>query len=290
MTKILWDLTGERTYETGADHGVLYEPNNQGAYDTGVAWNGLTSVSENPTGAEATPLYADNIKYLNLISAEEFGATIEAYTFPDEFEKYDGLGVPSPGVAIGQQSRGVFGFSYRTIIGNDVDGNDHGYKLHLVYGAQASPSQKAYNTVNDTPEAITLSWEITTTPVAVTGMKPTATITIDSTKVDATALGVLEDFLYGTAGTDPRLPLPDEVIDIFDGTITEVTPTKPAFDDVDEITIPSVAGVVYYIEGVAQAAGVVTITSDTVVTAGPASGYYFPDPVADEWYYVYGGA
>lgn len=222
MAKIVWDKTGERFYETGVDHGVLYPIQTGGLYNKGVAWNGLTSVSESPSGAESTAIYADNIKYLNLISAEEFGATIEAYTYPDEFAECDGSATPTAGVTLGQQSRKVFGLCYRTMIGNDVDGQEHGYKLHLIYGCQASPSEKGYQTINDSPEAITFSWEITTTPVNVTGYKPTACLTIDSTKVDSTKLAALEEVLYGkdgtpepsTGGTDPKLPLPDEVIEM----------------------------------------------------------------------------
>lgn len=216
MAVLQWDLVGERVYETGVDHGVLYIPT-AGVYDNGVAWNGLTSVNETPSGAEATPQYADNIKYLNLISAEELGLTVEAFTYPDEFAVFDGVAAPQPGVLIGQQNRGVFGLSYRTLIGNDIEGTDHGYKLHLVYGCQATPSEKAYNTVNDTPEAITFSWTVSTTPVAVTGYKPTSMITIDSTVVDPAELAALEDLLYGTVADDPQLPLPDAVIALFPG-------------------------------------------------------------------------
>lgn len=216
MAKITWDDTGKRLYETGTDHGVLYLLGEGGTYNTGVAWNGLTAVNESPSGAEATALYADNIKYLSLMSAEEFGGTIEAYTYPDEFNQCDGNAEPQEGVTIGQQDRAIFGLSYRTLIGNDVDGQGHGYKIHLVYGAQASPSEKAYATVNDSPEAVTFSWEFTTTPVNVTGFKPTASLVIDSTKVDPTDLQTLETALYGgdSAGT-PKLPLPNEVIAMF---------------------------------------------------------------------------
>lgn len=211
MSKLVWDKIGERYYETGVNQGVLYLQGEGGTYSSGVAWNGLISVTESPSGAEATPLYADNIKYLNLMSAEEFGATIEAYTYPDEFAQCDGSAEIAPGVMIGQQNRKVFGLSYKTALGNDVDGTDYGYKLHLIYGALAAPSEKGYSTINDSPEAITFSWEVTTTPVSVTGFKPTASITIDSTKADPTKLAALEDILYGSEESEARLPLPDEV-------------------------------------------------------------------------------
>ena len=215
MATLTWDATGSRLYETGVDHGVLYLLNTQGAYANGVAWNGLTAVTESPSGAEANPQYADNIKYLNLLSAEEFGCTIEAFTYPDAFAQCDGTASPSAGVSIGQQTRKTFGFSYRTKLGNDIDGSDHGYKLHLIYGALAAPSEKAYSTVNDSPEALTFSWDVTTTPVDVPGYKPTAQLTIDSTKVDALDLAALEELLYGTANTTAELPLPAEVIALF---------------------------------------------------------------------------
>ena len=216
MSKLVWDQTGERYYETGVKMGVLYPQSASGTYSKGVVWNGLTAVTESPSGAEATPLYADDVKYLNLYSAEEFGATIEAYTYPDEFAECDGSAEIATGVTIGQQNRKAFGLCYRTTIGNDTDGNDHGYKLHIIYGAMASPSEKAYATINDSPEAITFSWEITTTPVSVSGFKPTASVTIDSTKVDGTKLKQLEAILYGDNGSssagEARLPLPDEIV------------------------------------------------------------------------------
>ena len=208
--KLSWDNSGERLYETGVKNGVLYVQN-AGKYPKGVAWNGLTAVTESPSGAEATPLYADDIKYVELTSEEEFGGTIEAYTYPDEFAECDGSAELAKGVKIGQQKRKVFGLAYKTTIGNDEDGNDHGYKLHLVYGCKAAPSEKAYATINDSPEAITFSWEFTTTPVAVAGHKPTAHIEIDSTKADPTCLTALEAKLFGTENDDPQLPLPDEV-------------------------------------------------------------------------------
>lgn len=213
MTKLVWDATGQRLYETGVNQGVLY-PMVEGAYPKGVVWNGLTAVTESPSGAESSPMYADNIKYLNLMSAEEFGATVEAYTYPDEFAECDGSAELSPGVMIGQQARKTFGMSYRTILGNDVKNDTYGYKLHLIYGAQASPSEKSYATVNDSPEAITFSWELTTTPVNVTGFKPTSCITIDSTKVDSEKLKALEAILYGSDSEEARLPLPDEVAQV----------------------------------------------------------------------------
>lgn len=212
--RITWDNTGDHLFETGVEKGVLYPLSSAGKYDKAVAWNGITGVTESPSGAEATALYADDIKYLNLYSAEEFGATIEAYTYPDEFAVLDGSAEIATGITIGQQSRGVFGFSYVTKIGNDVDGNDHGYKIHLIYGAQASPSEKAFATVNDSPEAITFSWEIKTTPVAVTGHKPTASLVIDSTKIAEAALKAIEDALYGTDEKDGYLPLPSEIIEM----------------------------------------------------------------------------
>lgn len=219
MSKIEWDKTGEKLYETGVKNGVLYLPDESGAYTKGVAWNGLTSIKESPSGAEATPLYADDIKYLELTSAEEFGGTLECYTYPDEFAECDGSAEVAPGVIIGQQNRKTFGLCYRTTLGNDIKSNEYGYKLHLIYGAKASPSEKAYSTINDSPEAITFSYEISTTPVNVTGYKPTASLIVDSTKVSKEKMAALEAILYGKdaavesgANNDPRLPLPDEVI------------------------------------------------------------------------------
>ena len=210
MSKLFWDQTGDRLYETGVKQGVLYVQE-AGAYPKGVACNGLTAVTESPSGAEATALYADDIKYLNLMSAEEFGATIEAYTYPDEFAACNGEAELAGGVLLGQQKRKAFGLCYRTTVGNDTDGNDHGYKLHIIYGAMAAPSEKAYATINDSPEAITFSWELTTTPVAVNGFKPTASIVIDSTKADEAKLAALEAVLYGSESEEARLPLPDEI-------------------------------------------------------------------------------
>ena len=219
MSKLVWDKTGERYYETGVKNCVLYVQSN-GAYPKGVAWNGITSITESPSGAEANPLYADDIKYLNLISAEDFGASIEAYTYPDEFAECDGSAEVVKGLKIGQQKRKPFGLCYKTTLGNDVDGNDHGYKLHMIYGATAAPSERAYATINDSPEAITMSWELTTTPINVAGFKPTAHLEIDSTKVKAQELAALEEILYGKdgdsgSGADPRLPLIDEIVGMF---------------------------------------------------------------------------
>lgn len=281
MTALTWDTTGKRLYETGVDHGVLYVRDGNGNYPLGVAWNGLTTVTESPSGAEPTPLYADNIKYLNLLSVEEFGATIEAYTYPDEFAACDGTASPSTGVGVGQQSRSVFGLVYRTKIGNDVSA-DLGYKYHLVYGALAAPSEKAYGTVNDTPDAISFSWDVTTTPVAVTGLKPTASLTIDSTKVDPTKLATLTDLLFGTGATNPQLPLPDAVSTIFTTGVTQVNmdistnqPTYSAGTHI--VTLPTVTGVVWRINGVIKSPGAqpaLTAGQTAVITAEPASAAY----------------
>lgn len=286
MTALVWDAVGERFYETGVDHGVLYIPNGSGVYTNGYAWNGLVSVTESPTGAEANPQYADNIKYLNLISAEDFAGTIEAFTYPKEFEQCDGTANPAVGISVGQQSRKTFGFAYRTKLGNDVEGADYAYKLNLVYGALAAPSERAHNTVNETPEAITLSWEISTTPVEVPGLKPSATLTIQSNLVDPDTLAALEEILYGTVSTSPRLPLPAEVIGMFETTLTLTAfvsaPTYVSGTGV--ITIPSITGVQYRIDGEIVAAGAQpAITEDTLVTATPAAGYQFPTPSDVDW-------
>lgn len=288
--KLTWDKTGERLYETGVDHGVLYMPNAGGVYDNGVAWNGLTTVTESPSGAEANAVYADNIKYLNLISAEEFGATVEAYTFPEEFLQFDGAVSPEAGVHVGQQSRKPFGLSYRTRLGNDLAGSDFGYKLHLIYNATAAPSEKAYASINDSPEAITFSWELSTTPIyAGDTLKPTAQLTIDSTKVNPGALATLEDALYGTAGSNPRLPTPAEVIAMFAGTVTEVTTEAPTYDaGTDIITIPAVTGVIYSVDGTDVPAGPYgPITGDTVVNARPSAGYTFSETSDDDWTFIF---
>lgn len=214
MSKLVWDQTGEREYETGVKNGVLYPQGESGTYPKGIAWNGLISVTESPSGAEEQALYADDIKYAAPRSREEFGATIEAYTYPEAFEKCDGSAQLAPGVTIGQQTRTPFGLAYKTTIGNDTENNNYGYKLHLIYGATAAPSEKAYQTINDSPEAITFSWELTTTPVSVNGYEPTAILTIDSTKTDPTKLATLEGILFGSEETEARLPLPNEIATI----------------------------------------------------------------------------
>ena len=292
MTALVWDQVGERLYETGVDHGVLYIPDPSGEYVDGVAWNGLTTVTESPSGAAANPQYADNIKYLNLISAEEFGATVEAFTYPDEFAQCDGTAMPEPGVAIGQQSRKIFGLCYRTRVGNDLDGTDHGYKLHLIYGAQAAPSQKAYATINDSPAATAFSWDVTTTPVQVTGYKPAAMLSIDSSKVDADALAGLEDVLFGSSGVEARLPLPDEVLSMFSGTVEDVRLTDanaPSYDSATHIvTIPAVAGVDWEINGTEATPGAqpaMSVGQSSNVTAHVQSGYRITGD--DDWTFDY---
>jgi hypothetical protein len=292
MTKLQWDQVGERRYETGVDRGVLYLPNNQGAYVNGYAWNGLTTVTESPSGAESNKQYADNIQYLNLVSAEIFGGTIEAFTYPDEFGQCDGTAEPTPGVFVGQQTRKLFGLSYRSRVGNDLLGVDYGYKLHLVYNALAAPSEKAFATINDSPEAIGFSWEFSTTPVEVgtingVDLKPSAMLSLDSTKVDADALAALEDLLYGTSGTTPELPQPADVAALFVGTVSQATPVAPTYNGTTHvITIPTVTGVIYKIGGVTKT-GTVTITQSTVVNAVPAPGYVFSQPSDDDWLFTY---
>lgn len=291
---LVWGNTGERVYETGVNRGVLYPCDNLGAYGTGVVWNGLTTVTESPQGATASPMYADNIKYLNLISVETFEATINAYTYPEEWAACDGSAVPSAGLHVGQQHRNMFGLSYCTQIGNDIDGSDHGYKLHLVWGAIAKPSQKAFATINDQPAAIDFSWDLTTTPVAVTGLKPTASMTIDTTKVDATKLTSLLTILYGSGGVAPRLPLPDEVIAIFVGSgLTSVDmgvlAKQPSYNSgTHVITLPTVTGVQWKINGVNKAAGAqpaLTAGQVAIVKATAQSGYLITGD--DTWTYDY---
>lgn len=288
MTALVWDQTGERFFETGVDRGVLYIPDDSGDYTTGFAWNGLTTVTESPSGADATAQYADNIKYLNLVAAEEFGGTIEAFTFPDEFAQCDGSQSPTTGLAIGQQTRKVFGLSYRTLLGNDLDGTDYGYKITLVYGALAAPSEKARATVNDKPEALAFSWEFTTTAVDVPGYKPSATLVIDSTKVVAADLTSFETILYGTTGVNPRLPQPSEVITIFETGVTSVIPAAPTYvTGTHVITITPQTGVIYKINGVVKTGAQPPITANTVVTSEPAPGYIFPANVDTDWGYIF---
>lgn len=296
MTRILWDQIGERQYETGVDHGVLYRISNLGVYDTGYAWNGLTTVTESPSGAESNPQYADNIKYVDILSAEQFGATIEALMYPVQFEECDGSARVN-GVSVGQQGRKPFGLSYRTLKGNDTQGTAYGYKLHLVYGATAAPSEKANTTVNDSPEAITFSWELSTTPVPVGTIngvewKPTATLTIDSTTVDADDLAALELILYGSPGVDPRLPLPSEVLALFAaGALTPVnlnlaanTPTFVSGTGV--ITLPTVTGIQWKVNGVNKAPGAQPALStgeSATVTGHPTAGYTLAAGSDDDW-------
>lgn len=293
MVALEWDKTGERLYETGVSKGVLFQIDSAGEYVDGVAWNGLTAVTASPSGAEANPFYADNIKYLNLVSAEDFGCTIEAFTYPDEFEQNDGSTSSTPGVSVGQQSRKPFGFCWQTLQGNDIEGTDFGFKIHLAYGALAAPSEKAYATVTESPEPVTLSWEITTTPVIVgtvdgIAFKPTAKITIDSTKVNGALLTTLMNQLYGTAGTDPSMPLPADVIALMGVTLTQVTPTVPAFNQgTNTITIPAVTGVVYKVNGVTKPAGALVITTNTIVRAYPITGYKFPEVIDTDWLYTF---
>jgi hypothetical protein len=291
MSKLAWDQAGEKTYETGVDHGVLYIPDGSGSYNTGFAWNGLTTVTESPSGAESNPQYADNQKYLNLLSAEEFGGTIEAFTYPTEFGQCDGTAAPQPGVYVGQQNRKTFGLSYRTKVGNDLD-PEAGFKLHLVYGALAAPSEKAYATINDSPEPIGFSWDFTTTPVEVgtidgVDYKPSAILTINSLEVDGAALTNLLDMLYGTVGTDPELPKPSDVVALFSGTVTTVTPTAPSFvSGTNTITIPTVTGVEYKIDG-EVVTGAIVITVNTLVKADPLAGYRFPPVSDDDWLFIH---
>jgi hypothetical protein len=284
---------GERLYETGVDHGVLYQLNEAGEYVDGVAWNGLTTVTESPSGAESNKQYADNIVYVNLISVEEFGGTIEAFTYPDEFGQNDGTDEPAPGVQMGQQGRRPFGLVYRTLVGNDVDGQEHGYKLHLLYGCLASPSEKAYSTVNDSPEAIAFSWEFTTTPAGYTDGKPTSLIVVDSTKVDPTDLAALEDILFGTVSDDPSLPAPDAIVDLFTTGLTTVdlgtAANQPTYNaGTHVVTIPVVTGVTWTINGVEVATGAqpaMSVGETSEVQAHADAGYNLEGN--DEWTFDY---
>lgn len=289
MSVLTWDEVGERRFETGVDHGVLYVRASDGSYPQGVPWNGLTAVNEAPTGAEANAVYADNMKYLNLISAEEFEATIEAFTYPLEFEACDGSAEVAPGLTIGQQPRKTFGFAYRTLIGNDVEGTDLGEKIHLVYGALASPTEKARATVNDTPEATPFSWSVTTTPVPITGFKPSAKLTINSLEVAPDRYKDLKDAIYGTVATEAHLPTPSEVMAILEDDRTVVTPTAPTFTPAtNTITIPTVTGVTYSIDGTTVSAGPTVITETTTVIAAPSGALYrFPTDADTDWVFVY---
>jgi len=293
MTKVIWDQVGQRLYETGIDHGVLYIPNGAGVYDTGYAWNGLTAVTESPSGAESNKQYADNQVYVNILSLEQFGGTIKAFTYPPEFAQCDGTAMPQPGVAVGQQKRKSFGLCYRTRLGNDIDGSDYGYKLHLLYGALASPSEREFDTINDSPAPIEFSWAFETVPVNVgtvdsVAYKPTSLITITSVDVDSTVLSALEDLLYGTVGTDPSLPLPADVLGMFSGTITDVFPTAPSYNNsTHTLTIPSVTGVTYYVGTDPITSGTHAVTQDMVVTARANVGYRLQQPSVDEFFIDY---
>jgi len=286
MSKLVWDAVGTRTYETGVDHGVLFLPDGTGNYPTGVAWSGLTTVTESPSGAESNKQYADNMAYLDLYSAELFGGTIEAFTTPPEFDQFDGLGKPTPGISVGQQPRKPFGFCYRTLIGNDTQDTDYGYKLHLVYGVKVSPTERAYGTVNDSPEALPFSWTFSTTAVPVPGLKPSALIVVDSTKEDPAIMAALEQILYGDTAVDPRMPLPAEIITMFQSGVDVVTPTRPT-NVGNVVTIPAITGVEYRINGEAVPAGAVTIEENTLVVAVPTAGYVFTLGVDNDWFYTY---
>lgn len=291
MTTLEWDNVGQRTYETGVSNGVLYQiDSDTGEYIDGVAWNGLTTVTEKPTGADSNKQYADNIMYLNLIAAEVFGCTVEAFTYPPEFEQNDGSIAATAGVSVGQQARKPFGFCYKTLKGNDTEGNSYGYKLHMVWNALAAPSEKAYATVNDSPSPINFSWDVTTTPTAVGTVlavpyAPTSLITVDSSKVDLAKLATLEGYLYGTVDDDPMLPSPAQVITIMASALTTATPTIPTYNSTtDIVTIPSVTGVEYLVHGAVVPSGDYgPITTNTLVKARPATGYKFPEPTATEW-------
>lgn len=293
MTVLTWDQVGDRLYETGVDHGVLYQLDESGAYGDGVPWNGLTTVTESPSGAEANKQFADNIVYVNLISAEEFGGTIEAFTYPDEFAQNDGSVEPVAGVAIGQQGRRPFGLVYRTLQGNDTEGQEHGYKLHLIYGCQASPSEKAYATVNDSPEAIAFSWEFSTTPAPVSGRKPTSLLTVDSVKSDAADLATLETILFGSVGDDARLPTPDEVIAVFTGGVVDVdlgtSTNQPSYNaGTHVVTLPAVTGVQWKVNNVNKSPGAqpaLTTGQTAEVQATAMAGYNLQGD--DTWTYDY---
>ncbi len=295
MSKLKWNKVGERLYETGVDRTVLYIPNDVGVYDEGFAWNGMIAITESPEGAESSPQYADNIKYLNLVSAEEAKLSLEAFTHPKEFEQCDGLISPAPGLTIGQQTRRTFGLAWRTKIGNDLVGDDYGYKLHLAYGCLAAPSEKAYNTVNDSPEAMTLNWDVSTTPISVeiidpaTGnyLRPASLITLDSTVVEGAIMEIIEEMLYGSTGMNARLPLPSEIYQLLiNAEPMMVTPLQPTYNSTTHtITIPPTTGVIYEIND-ETVTGNVVIDTDTLVSARPSGGYRFPDVVDNEWVFI----
>lgn len=284
MTQLVWNQPGERVFELGTDRGVLYHKDINGVYTDGEAWNGLKSVSKSPSGGEPTKMYADNMVWLTLLSVEEFAATIECMMYPKGFEKYDGLATPVPGVVLGQQPRESFGFSWRTLKGNDIEGQEAGYKIHLAYGCLAKPTEQAHNTINESPETTSFSYELSTTPVTVTGYKPTAYVCIDSTEVDAGDLAALELILYGSVGQTPKLPLPDQVLGLFSGAVLVAQPTPPTYDSgTDTLTIPSMTGVDYLIDGEVQPSGPQVITGDVDVEARPKNGYYFGDDADTYW-------
>lgn len=268
MSKMVWHKVGEKLYETGASNGALYVQANDGTYPAGVPWNGLVNVNESPSGAEASPLYADNIKYLNMMSAEEFAATIEAFTYPDEFNQCEGSIEIATGVYAGQQSRKTFGFVYKTLIGNDVNGIDHGYKLHLIYGALAAPSEKAHGTVNDSPEAITFSWEVSTTPVEVPGFKPSASLTFNSTKTDAAKLAALEAILFGSDSAEGRLPLPTEVITLMGGSAITALVLSTIVPADDAATVAVDANIVMTFNNKIHRQSIIVTDNDGTVVAG----------------------
>lgn len=271
MTQLVWDAVGERLYETGVKKGVLYPQAPGGTYPLGIAWNGLASISESPSGAEASPIYADDTKYLNLVSAEEFGATIEAYTYPEEFGVCDGSAEIATGVLIGQQARTPFGLAYRTALGNDTEGESYGYKLHLIYGALAAPSEKGYQTINDSPEAITFSWEVSTTPVAVTDFRPTASLVIDSTKVDKDTLAALEDILYGTEAADPSLPLPDEIAEMFAVAAPSAVALVSVVPDDEASGIELDANIIFTFNNAIQSEAITVTEDDGTIVPGSKS-------------------
>jgi hypothetical protein len=287
MSKLVWDATGTRKFENGVEKGVLYPQNALGLYPLGVAWSGLTTVTEKPSGAESNKQYADNRVYANLISAEEFAATIEAFYSPVEFDACDGTATPYPGVSVGQQPRKPFGFCYKTKIGNDID-PDLGYNLHVVYGAMAAPSERAYTTINDSPELTALSWDLSTDKVDIPGLKPSAIITIDSTATDPVKLAALELVLYGDVAVDPRLPLPAELFGLIGTVLTDATPVAPTYvQGTHTVTIPVTAGIDYQVDGVTKVAGALVITKTTTVIAVPKATYKLAAGVDDDWTFIY---